>query len=92
MSADGNGKVVEGVSWTDTNVVDGQRQSAADAYVRPIVDRPNLTIVTDAHVSRLFLDGKRCCGAEYSVGDVEHHVGSLTKSCCPRAPLGLRSC
>lgn len=74
LSTDGNGEVVEGVSWTDRNVVDGQRQSAADAYLRPIVDRPNLTVVTDAHVSRLIIDGKRCRGAEYSVGDEERHV------------------
>lgn len=32
---DSNGAVAEGTSWNDMNVVDGKRQSAADAYLRP---------------------------------------------------------
>lgn len=68
MSADGNGSVPEGVSWTETNVVDGQRQSAADAYLRPVLDRPNLTVVTDADVTRLIFDGDRFAGAQYTIG------------------------
>jgi choline dehydrogenase-like flavoprotein len=53
ITEDGNGSVTEGVSWTDRNIVEGRRQSAADAYLRHLIDRPNLTIATDAHVSRL---------------------------------------
>ena len=54
---DGTGEVTEGVPWTDKNFVDGRRHSAADAYLRPILDWPNSAIVTDAHVSRLDLIG-----------------------------------
>ncbi|WTL49492.1 GMC family oxidoreductase N-terminal domain-containing protein [Streptomyces sp. NBC_01497] len=61
-SIDGNGVDAEGVSWTDANVVDGKRQSAADAYLVPVLDRPNLTIVTSAHVRRLLVSGGRCRG------------------------------
>jgi choline dehydrogenase len=68
MNAEGNGAVSEGVSWTEMNIVDGRRQSTADAYLNPILDRPNLTIMTDAHVTKLIFDGRRCCGAEYAVG------------------------
>ena len=73
-SADGNGTVSEGVSWTEMNIVEGRRQSTADAYLRPVVDRPNLTVITTAQVNRLILDGPRCRGAEYTVGDVAHRV------------------
>jgi len=72
ISTDGNGAVTEGVSWTDSNVVDGRRQSAADAYLRPILDRPNLTVVTNARVGKLLFDGNRCCGAGYSI-DADHY-------------------
>ena len=53
VTDDGNGSITEGVSWTEMNVVDGRRQSAADAYLRPNLGRENLTIVTAAHVIRL---------------------------------------
>jgi choline dehydrogenase len=70
----GNGPVTAGVAWTEMNVVDGRRQSAADAYLRPNRERPNLTVVTDAHVTRLVLDGIRCRGADYISADVVRRV------------------
>src|SRR5260221_9200907 len=41
-SDDLNGQDQEGVCWTDLNIVDGSRQSAADGYLRPVFDRANL--------------------------------------------------
>lgn len=67
-SDDGNGSVAEGISSTEMNVVDDRRQSAADAYLRPALGRSNLTVVTDAQVRRLLVDGKRCVGVEYTKG------------------------
>jgi choline dehydrogenase len=74
MSADGNGTTTEGVSWTERNVAGGRRQSAADAYLQPVIDRANLTVVTDAHVDRLLFDGDRCRGVGYTAGGVLQHV------------------
>jgi choline dehydrogenase len=67
---DGTG---EGVGWNEYNVLDGARQSAADAYLTPVLDRPNLTVTTAAHARRLVLGGGRCRGVEYTV-DGERHV------------------
>jgi choline dehydrogenase len=64
VSADLNGADAEGVNWYDLNVVDGVRQSAADAYLRPFLNRPNLTVVTDALVWNLVLSGSRCTGVK----------------------------
>jgi choline dehydrogenase len=47
------------------NIVDGVRQSAADAYLRPVLGRPNLTVTTDALVTRLLLANGRCTAVEY---------------------------
>lgn len=58
----------EGFGLADLNIVDGKRQSAADAYLAPAVDRPNLTVVTDAMVHRLRVERGRCTGVEYSAG------------------------
>lgn len=43
----------------------GERCSAAAAYLFPVMDRPNLTVVTGAHATLLTLDGKRATGVIY---------------------------
>ncbi|XUL86406.1 GMC family oxidoreductase [Streptomyces galilaeus] len=43
----------------------GRRCSTADAYLRPALDRSNLTVLTDTLVTRLLLDGTRVTGVEY---------------------------
>jgi choline dehydrogenase-like flavoprotein len=58
----------EGFGWGDLSIVDGRRQSAADAYLTPALHRPNLEVVTDALVPRVLMDGDRCRGVEYRVG------------------------
>ena len=58
----------QGFGWCDLSIVDGRRQSAADAYLNPVLDRPNLDVVTDALAHRLTITGGRCTGVEYSVG------------------------
>ncbi|MGW1759656.1 GMC family oxidoreductase [Streptomyces mirabilis] len=57
----------EGFGWGDLNIADGKRQDAAAAYLRPVLDRPNLHVVTDALVHRVLLDGDHCTGVEYGV-------------------------
>jgi choline dehydrogenase len=65
---DANGAQPEGVWWHDLNIVDGVRESAADAYLKPIAHRPTLTIETGALALRLLFHGDRCVGVEYAVG------------------------
>src|SRR5215217_2283044 len=69
---DFNGAVQEGAGWHELTIADGKRQSTAVAYLHPAIDRPNLTVHTDAHARRLTFDGKRCTGVEYErAGSVE---------------------
>jgi choline dehydrogenase len=69
IARDVNSGLEEGFGWTEFTILDGRRQSAADAYLLPVLDRPNLDLVTDALVQRLLFSGGRCTGVEYSVGD-----------------------
>jgi choline dehydrogenase len=62
-----SGGLEEGFAPVDLNIVDGRRQSAADAYLTPALGRPNLTVVTGATAHRLLFDGHRCTGVEYDV-------------------------
>jgi choline dehydrogenase len=68
VTDDINGMQQEGFGWPDMNVVDGRRQSAADAYLLPVLGRSNLTVVTNALVRRLVIRGGRCHGVEYVAG------------------------
>jgi len=68
IARDISGGLEEGFGWCDLSIVDGRRQSAADAYLAPILSRPNLDVVTDALVDRVLMDGARCRGVEYHVG------------------------
>jgi choline dehydrogenase len=65
ISSDLNGAEPEGVSRYELSAVDGMRQSVADAYLRPVLDRPNLTVITNAPVTRLLFTGSRCTGVAY---------------------------
>ncbi|MFF9894641.1 GMC family oxidoreductase [Streptomyces longispororuber] len=68
-SGDLNGAVQEGAGLVDLTVADGVRQSAADAYLRPLDGtRPHLTVAPDARARRLLLDGDRCAGVEFTRG------------------------
>ncbi len=54
-----------GFSLTPVSQRRGLRNSAADAYLRPVRRRPNLTVLTGAHVQRIVFDGTRATGVEY---------------------------
>ncbi|NEP61412.1 MAG: glucose-methanol-choline oxidoreductase [Symploca sp. SIO2G7] len=62
---DFNGPQMEGAGWHHLNIKDGNRQTVAQAYLLPVLDRPNLTVITDAVVSKLRFDRKRCIGVEF---------------------------
>jgi choline dehydrogenase len=68
IAQDINSGLEEGVGRTEFTILEGRRQSAADAYLLPVLDRPNLDLATDALVHRLLFSGDRCTGVEYSVG------------------------
>lgn len=43
----------------------GERCSAAAAYLHPVMDRPNLTVITHAHATKVLLSSKRATGVAY---------------------------
>lgn len=65
---DFNGAEQEGVGCYQVTHKNGERFSAAKAYLAPHRGRPNLHVVTGAHASRVLLDGRRATGVAYTVG------------------------
>lgn len=62
---DPNGGEQEGVAYYQLTVKNGQRCSAAVAYLHPVMGRPNLTVETKALASRILFEGKRAVGVEF---------------------------
>jgi choline dehydrogenase len=75
-TSDVNGERQEGFALFDRNIQRGRRLSASGAYLHPAMKRPNLTVRTRAHVSRVLFDGNRATGVEYTTkrGGAPHRV------------------
>ena len=65
LNDDFNGAQQEGVGIYRAFQQDGQRCSNARGYLWPILSRPNLTVLSGAHATRVLLQGKRAVGVEY---------------------------
>jgi choline dehydrogenase-like flavoprotein len=64
-TADFNGGDTEGVGSYQVTQKDGERWSAARAYLHPALQRPNLTVLTGALSRRIVFSGKRATGVEF---------------------------
>lgn len=78
LTADPNGYMQEGFGPMHMTVKDGVRWSAANAYLRPAMTRPNLHVVTHAMTHKVIVGEGRAQGVEYSVG------GSIREARCRR--------
>lgn len=65
---DFNGSAQEGAGFYQTTTRGNRRCSAAVGYLRPVMGRANLTVITGALVQRIVIEGNRAVGVEYSVG------------------------
>jgi choline dehydrogenase len=74
QSSDVNGFQQEGFGRMDMTVAGGMRCSAARAYLRPAMRRPNFRVVTQALATRILFEGRRARGVEYSRGGTTHRV------------------
>ncbi len=66
---DYNGPDQEGIAMSQASIRRGQRMSTARCYLDPIRHKPNIDIETSAHAEKLIIEGKRCTGVRYRVGD-----------------------
>ena len=74
-----NGAMMEGpggAALSDIRMRDGVRQSVFRSYVHPYLGRANLTVLTDAMVTRLVLDGRRVSGVEFAHRGTTHRVAA----------------
>ena len=65
FTPDFNGERQEGVGNFQMTIKDARRNSAARAFLRPAMKRPNVTVVTHAQVTRVLFEGARAIGVEF---------------------------
>src|SRR5258708_1119118 len=71
---DFNGESQEGFGFYQVTQFNGARWSAADAFLKPAMRRPNLKVRTNAHVASLVFEGSRAVGVSLLEGNRTVHV------------------
>ena len=74
VTSDINGEQQEGFGRMDMTVRDGARCSAAKAYLRPAMKRPNVTVITHAMAEKIVMEGRKAVGIRYRRGGAIHEV------------------
>jgi choline dehydrogenase len=69
---DMNGATNEGVALANLNASDGKRWSVARGYLRPVLRRPNLTVLTDSLATQIHFENARCVAVTHQADGVAH--------------------
>jgi hypothetical protein len=70
----------------------GERCSAAAAYLHPVMDRPNLTVITKARATKILFEGKRAVGVAYRQDKTSKTVRANKEIILAAAAFNLRNC
>jgi choline dehydrogenase len=74
---DANGPMREGAGYINMNIAaDGTRVSSSRAFLRPNLDRPNLTLLLDSNVTKVTFEGDRATGVEIVTADGTKKIGA----------------
>jgi 4-pyridoxate dehydrogenase len=65
LNDDYNGETQDGFARMQMTIRRGWRDSAATAYLHPVLARKNLTVQIHAQVTRIVMEGTRATGVEY---------------------------
>ena len=64
-NGDFNGECSDGVGPFQVTQKNGRRCSTARGYLTPVLSRPNLTVITGAHATRVVFEQRRAVAVEY---------------------------
>ena len=78
LNTDHNGADILGVGFNHLNTQNGKRVSTAVAFLRPALDRSNLSLITNARVQKVSFKGKNCSGVVYEQ-DGKTHTATVRK-------------
>jgi choline dehydrogenase-like flavoprotein len=78
----------EGSSYFDVNQRSGIRWSASKAFLKPAMKRPNLRVLTKAHVQRLLIENGEVKGVEFSRDGVSQKVYARVETVLSAGAIG----
>ena len=67
-NSDYNGAKQQGVGIVQSTIKNGKRDSAAAAFLKPVLGRSNLTTKTHAQVEKIIINDKKAVGVQYTIG------------------------
>jgi len=73
---DFNGVQQEGLGMYEVTHKDGERWSTARAFLDPIAERPNLTVITGAHTEKVIVEHGRAIGVQYKENKTSQTVNA----------------
>ena len=79
FNEDFNGESQEGIGYYQTTQKNGKRCSAAKAYLVPVLERENLTVLTDTNVNKILVNDSRATGVSCIGEDGEEFTLNATK-------------
>lgn len=74
LNKDFNGEHQDGVGFYQVTQKDGLRFSSAKAFLTPILDRPNLTVLTSTLAEQVIIENKRAVGVKIREGNVSRVI------------------
>ena len=77
-----------GCAYFQMNQKRGRRWSATRAFLRPVLNRPNLKVVTDAHVTNLNFSGRDCVGLSFTSDNESFSVTSKRETILAAGAIG----
>jgi len=78
----------EGCGYFLVNQTRGVRLNTSRAFLKPVLNRANLTVMTEAQVKRLTFDGRRCTGVEVIRGGADKHIGARIETILAAGSIG----
>ena len=77
-----------GCAYFQMNQKRGRRWSATNAFLRPVMQRPNLTVMTDAHVLKLDFHGRDCVGLDFVLRKEKFRVAAKKETILAAGAIG----
>jgi choline dehydrogenase-like flavoprotein len=74
LNDDFNGATQEGIGFYQVTQKNGYRHSAATAFLTPILQRTNLTVITDVSVQKILIDNKEAKGVRVKLNNKCHEI------------------
>ena len=77
-----------GCAYFQMNQKRGRRWSATNAFLRPVLHRPNLTVLTNAHVQHLNFSGRDCVGLQFLLNNEQCRVSGRRETILSAGAIG----